>query len=428
LTKHYRNIYYFQWMTRTAIAVSSSTAKKQYTSAGIFTHLKRMARLRQYIPHCAIGVIVLASCSFAQWSEADKDAVSYKTTDDRPSAYVVKKGDTLWDLAFKFLGDPFKWTELWHCNAYIKNPDLIYPGNSIVLPGDARGAAEPVQPLSSDSPAMGNDSLTSSTEPGHSEISTGKSGKADSGIDDSLFAIAAANKDYFTSDAVERAGFLWFGKDSKGLIYPGNAVIEKPAADGLLQKYNKDIYRQFDEIPIATFGDNLYAVGDTVDVLHSDRFLRFKEKTGNLIRRTGRGRIIAVSGRQCSALLFSVWDLIAEGDRIDTMAHFASKEIDTLVDGDVVIRGTVFERIEETEQPYLFHTFLCDRGATDGVRFGDLFAVYPRENTDGPKRPNALGCVINVGERTSTLCVEKLYDTSLSAEDTLELVKRIRFK
>ena len=48
-----------------------------------------------------------------------------------PDTYVVKKGDTLWDIAAKFLKDPFKWTELWKQNPNVKNPNLIFPGDVI---------------------------------------------------------------------------------------------------------------------------------------------------------------------------------------------------------------------------------------------------------------------------------------------------------
>ncbi|NIQ39126.1 MAG: LysM peptidoglycan-binding domain-containing protein [Proteobacteria bacterium] len=49
--------------------------------------------------------------------------------------YVIKKGDTLWDLSGRYLNDPFQWPQLWQRNQYITNPHLIYPGNSLRLYG-----------------------------------------------------------------------------------------------------------------------------------------------------------------------------------------------------------------------------------------------------------------------------------------------------
>ncbi|MES9965929.1 MAG: LysM peptidoglycan-binding domain-containing protein [Sedimenticola sp.] len=50
-----------------------------------------------------------------------------------PDRHVVVPGDTLWDIAGKFLRDPWQWPNVWHVNPQIENPHLIYPGDIITL-------------------------------------------------------------------------------------------------------------------------------------------------------------------------------------------------------------------------------------------------------------------------------------------------------
>ena len=66
----------------------------------------------------------------AHWSR-------YKYPESIPEGatyYIIKRGDTLWDLSGKFLGNPFLWPQIWDQNRYITDAHWIYPGDPLILP------------------------------------------------------------------------------------------------------------------------------------------------------------------------------------------------------------------------------------------------------------------------------------------------------
>lgn len=60
---------------------------------------------------------------------------SYPTTFPPGSRiHLIADGDTLWDISTRYYNNPLVWPHLHSANQYISNPDLIYPGDPLILP------------------------------------------------------------------------------------------------------------------------------------------------------------------------------------------------------------------------------------------------------------------------------------------------------
>lgn len=76
--------------------------------------------IRKLLVYFITALLLLPAFAFSQMQEIKE--------------HTVKKGDTLWDISNKELQDPFLWPKIWKENPEIKNPDLIYPDQTVKIP------------------------------------------------------------------------------------------------------------------------------------------------------------------------------------------------------------------------------------------------------------------------------------------------------
>ena len=95
--------------------------------AAMLERVSKLARTRAARPNVLRTMLATALLTVATY------AVAAELRGGHPDSYVVKRGDTLWDIAGTFLRKPWLWPEIWQANPQIKNPHLIYPGDVISL-------------------------------------------------------------------------------------------------------------------------------------------------------------------------------------------------------------------------------------------------------------------------------------------------------
>ncbi len=98
----------------------------------------------------------------------------YKYPESVPegSAYhIIEKGDTLWDLAQRYLKNPLLWPQIWNDNKYIRDAHWIYPGDPLILKQVDMVADKAGQTpeLPADDSAAGADAARSRTGEGPTE-------------------------------------------------------------------------------------------------------------------------------------------------------------------------------------------------------------------------------------------------------------------
>jgi nucleoid-associated protein YgaU len=84
----------------------------------------------------------------AQTLEIKKTTLANTTTKSSTKQHVVQRGDSLSKLAKQYYGDMFKWPVLYEANRELvgRNPDLIQPGQSLLVPSLPNVSAKAQRP------------------------------------------------------------------------------------------------------------------------------------------------------------------------------------------------------------------------------------------------------------------------------------------
>ena len=78
--------------------------------------------------------IITLLCAIGMAISVQAGAAGLRLRPDAPTRYEVRRGDTLWRIAGRYLYSPWQWNRLWGANRQlVRNPNRIYPGQVLLL-------------------------------------------------------------------------------------------------------------------------------------------------------------------------------------------------------------------------------------------------------------------------------------------------------
>ena len=263
--------------------------------------------------------------------------------------HVVRPGDTLWDLARVYYGDPFLWPEIYRLNTnVVEDPHWIYPGEVLQI-GEGMG---PV--ASSDQPTAGATVF-------------GRRG-ASRAVGSQLTVIERAQRpairpgEYFAAPFVDRRGG------------PGGAGSILNAADlpGVAAATDRDRLQLDDDIYITAPGGGTAVPGE--------RYLSFAMAgdvgSGQLMVPTGIVEVTgAAPGEAPRARIVQVFDQVRVGQNLIALDTLYLAEGARPAPVEFGLRSRVLYVQNSPVLPSIQHYLVLDASVRDGVQIGDQFTL-----------------------------------------------------
>ncbi len=366
--------------------------------------------------------------------------------DSSNPSHTVREGDTLWELARTYRGDPFLWPDIFRMNtSVVEDPHWIYPGEILRLSAGEGVAAVPAQdtpaPAAADSamtpaapsaespamaeapatepvpmgdamaesPAAGNEayepapaSLASLTTPSPDEnqSSTDLFGRR------SGATTLETLKEYTNTPyrALRRSEFYSSGFLTEKQKLPFGKVYGPVAPPQIRAAARNTNAMPYSSIAVSAPKGARYQVGDTLLVVQLGREV---EGYGDVVLPSGMVQVTDTANGKYLANVIAVYGPIRGGQSVLPLEKFSEPgpEKAAPISSGVRARMLGGSVRQDLKAPQM--VVFLDKGSKDGVATGDLFEIRRRPETlnDGTVRVDDVMAtlqIVHVGERSAT--------------------------
>ena len=314
--------------------------------------------------------------------------------------YLVEKGDTLWDLSKRFLGNPYLWPQIWNENRYIADAHWIYPGDPLIIPKVALVSER------AGVPGVGG----LGEEEG--EGLPGEGAEAGAG--------GAALYPVTEEVTMQCAAYIVDSHEDESLKIIGSELgaAKNAFSDRDILYLNKGTNAGIKAGDVFSFHQRVY------DVKHPANH----KNLGSKIETTGWGRVILVQENAATVVVDQACGDIHAGDYVKAFEKMnvplALRRLpaDRLTPSSGKAQGYVVDIAEDSSMAGTGQLVSLDLGSQTGVAPGNVLVVYRTMYPSVPTPRNVLGevVVITTREKTATAKVTYSNDAIMNG-DQVEL-------
>ena len=283
-----------------------------------------------------------------------------------PDTYVVRPGDTLWDLSGRFLNNPWYWPKVWSFNPEIDNPHWIEPG-----------AVLHFYRASEESPAR-VEAVAAETGPAEEPAVEAPRELDDFSRADLKAPVSADDEEEVMVAGPNRIGYV----APRGRLVRRSAFVTQHEVDG-----SGALTAAFNERTLLTNLDRCYAtfkanaptrVGETYLVYRTERPIDHPvtgQRLGYQTKILGTARVVAVDAKAATVVLGQTFEEVQRGDLLGPWSEKLIRPVEMRPNARDVKGLIVAAQLDVITQMGENHIVFVNRGKADGVEEGNVFSV-----------------------------------------------------
>ncbi len=350
-----------------------------------------------------------------------------------PAVHVVSDGETLWDLAARYFGDPFLWPEIYRLNTtVIEDPHWIFPGEELRFSGAPTAAGqqmvrpepgvepapEPVpgeqQPEQVAQPAMPPPAAPPPPPSASGPTIFSKEARGAMGVvGEAAYDDRAARRYEFYS-----SGFLTEQQQLPWASVEG--AVDRPT---LARVPESSFAGMFETILIVPPTGATYQVGDSLLLAG---LLRTVVGWGDIVYPTGIAEVEGVGPTGVVGEVVAQYNRITDGQVALPLEAFPDPGNVMPVPVENGMMGSIIEPRQLNPVPGMQQILFIDLGRNAGVQVGDVFAILKPSEAEGVE-PKRIGYtrIVHVRDLSSTGLIIAVMGLGIEAGSTVQLVQKM---